>query len=152
MKHSIVGRIQFLTALTGTVLAFAALAHAGSVGTTQTKKTRTTSLNISAATKLGGITLQPGEYKVQQLNSATGPIVRFTRYTYDLYAPEGMSSHQWDTVGEVNVTLQALASKAAGTKLLLAPNGDRVIGVEIRGNNFDYLVDTRPRAEVADTR
>ena len=73
------------------------------------------------------------------VNSAAGPVVRFTRYTCNPYAQEGQAEHEWETVGEATVTIQVLASKAKHTKLLLASNGDKAIGLEMSGNNADYL-------------
>ena len=65
--------------------------------------------------------------------------MRFTRYTYNPYAQEGQSVHEWETVGEAKVAIQVLASKAKHTKLLLTSNGDKAIGLEISGNSADYL-------------
>jgi len=142
MKHNIVNRIRLFTALAGIVFAFAGFAHAGAVGTQRSQKAEKAkkgTLNIAAATNVGGLRLEPGEYEVKQVNSAAGPVVRFTRYTYNAYAQEGLSVHQWETVGEAKVTMQALASTAKHTKLLVAANGDQTIGLEISGNRADYL-------------
>jgi hypothetical protein len=43
---------------------------------------------------------------VKLVNSVAGPVVRFTRYTYNPYAQEGQSVHEWETVGEAKVTTQ----------------------------------------------
>jgi hypothetical protein len=142
MKYSIVNRVSLFTALAGIVLQFAGLAHASSVGTPSSQKAEKAkkgTLNITAATNVGGLRLEPGEYEVKQVNSAAGPVVRFTRYTYNPYAQEGLSVHEWETVGEAKVTMQALASKAKHTKLALASNSDKAISLEIRGNSADYL-------------
>jgi hypothetical protein len=136
VKHSIVNRMSLSTAL-GMVLAFAGFAHAGAVGMQRSQKKKGT-LKIAAATNVGGLRLEAGEYEVKQVNSAVGTVVRFTRYTYDPYAQEGLSAHQWEMVGEAKVTMQALASKAKDTKLLLAWKGDKTIGLEISGNSTDY--------------
>ena len=139
MKHSIVNRMSLFTAL-GMILAFAGFAHAGTVGMQRSQKAKKGTLKIAAATNVGGLRLEPGEYEVKQVNSAAGSVVRFTRYTYDPYAQEGLSAHQWETVGEAKVTMQALAAKAKHTKLLLASNSDdKAIGLEISGNSADYL-------------
>ena len=137
MKHSIVNRMSLFTAL-GMILAFAGFAHAGTVGMQRSQKAKKGTLKIAAATNVGGLRLEPGEYEVKQVNSAAGSVVRFTRYTYDPYAQEGLSAHQWETVGEAKVTMQALASKANDTKLLLAWKSDKAIGLEISGNSADY--------------
>jgi hypothetical protein len=142
MKPRIINRTRLFTALAGVVLAFAGFAHAGAVGTQRSQKAEKAkkgTLKIAATTIVGGLTLEPGEYEVKQVNSAAGPVLRFTRYTYDPYVQEGLSAHQWQTVGEAKVTMQALASKAKHTELLLVAKGDDAIGVEIRGNSADYL-------------
>lgn len=47
--------------------------------------------------------------------------------------------HEWETVGEAKVTIQALASEAKHTKLLLEQNSDKAVSLEISGNSADYL-------------
>ena len=140
MKHGI-NRIRLFTALTGIVLAFAGFAHAAALGTQRSQKAEKAkkgTLNIAAATNVGGLRLEPGEYEVKQLNSAAGPIVRFSHYTYNPYIQDG-PVHLWETVGEAKVTMQALASQAKQTKLLVASNSDKAISLEISGISFDYL-------------
>jgi hypothetical protein len=88
---------------------------------------------------VGNVTLEPGEYEVKQVKSAAGPTVRFTRYTYNPYAQEGLSVHQWDVVAEVRVTMQSLDTKAVRTQLLAGSNNHKPIGLQIRGNSFEYL-------------
>ena len=145
MKHSIVNRIPFLKAVAGIILALAGLAHAGVVGMERpqkAEKAKKGTLIITVAAEVRGVTLEPGEYEVKQVNSKSGPVVRFTKYTYNPYAQEGLSVHQWDVVAEVSVTLQSLASKAERTQLLADSKGDKPIGLQIRGNSFDYLFAT----------
>ena len=116
--------------------------HRPNIGTQpsqKAEKAKKGTLNIAAATNVGGLRLEPGEYEVKQVDSTAGPVVRFTRYTYDPYAQEGLSAHQWEAVGEAKVTMQALPAKAKHTKLLVASNGDKAIGLEISGNSADYL-------------
>jgi hypothetical protein len=142
MKHSIVNRMPLFTALAGIVLALAGFAHAGAVSAQRSQKapkTKKGMLNITVATEVGNVTLEPGEYEVKQVNHAAGPVVRFTRYTYNPYAQEGLPVHQWDVVAEVRVTMQSLDTKAVRTQLLAGSNSDKPIGLEIRGNSFDYL-------------
>ena len=86
MKHSIVNRMRRFTSLAGVVLALAAFAHAGAVGTQPVQKAEQAkkgTLKIATSTIVGSLTLEPGEYEVEQVNSAAGPVLRFTRYTYD---------------------------------------------------------------------
>ena len=142
MKHSIVNRMRIVTALAGAVLVFAGFAHAGAVGTQrsqQAEKSKKGTLIIAAATEIGGLTLEPGEYEVKQVNAASGPVVKFVKYTYNPYAQEGLSVHQWDEAGKVRVTLQSMDSKAARTELLTAADSDKPVGLQIRGNSFQYL-------------
>lgn len=142
MKHSIINRTSLFTLVAGVVLALTGLAQAGTVGESASKKagkTKTGLLNIEAATSVGGVLLEPGEYGVKQVNSANGPVVRITRYTYNPYTQEGLSVYDSETVAEVKVTLQPLASKAARTQLVVDSQGHKPIALEIRGNSFDYL-------------
>ncbi len=141
MKHYIVNRIRLTTALAGIVLSFASFAHAAHAvdGQQKSEKNRKGTLIITAAAEVNGIALEPGEYEVKKIESRSGPIVRFTKYTYNPYAQEGLSVHQWDVVAEVSVTMQALAEKAGQTRLLSDSNTGKLIGLEIRGNSFQYL-------------
>jgi len=141
MKY-IVNRVSLFTTLAGIVLAFAGFAHASSVDTPSSQKAEKAkkgTLKITATTNVGGLRLEPGEYEVKQVNSAAGPVVRFTRYTYNPNAELGPSVHDWEPVGAAKVTIQALASKAKQTKLARASDGDKAISLEIRGNSADYL-------------
>jgi hypothetical protein len=145
MKHSIVNRMPFLTAVAGIVLALAGFAHAGVVGTERphkAEKAKKGTLNLKVATEVAGVTLEPGEYEVKLIDSKTGPVVRFTLYTYNPYVEESQSPHQWDVVAEVRVTMRALDTKAARTQLVAGSNSGRPIGLEIRSNSFQYLFAT----------
>lgn len=142
MKHRIVNRMPLAAALAGIILAFAGVAHAGAVSTARSEKLQKAkmgTLKITVATDVGGVTLERGDYEVKQANSTAGPVVRFTRVTYNPWASEGSPVYEWETVAEVRVTMQSLASKAAHTQLLVASNGDRPIGLEIRGSSYDYM-------------
>ena len=142
MKHRIANRIPLATALAGIILAFAGIAHAGAVSTARSEKPQKAkmgTLKITVATDVGGVTLEPVDYEVKQVNSTAGPIVRFTRVTYNPWASEGSPVYEWETVAEVRVTMQSLASKAAHTQLLVASSGYRPIGLEIRGSSYDYM-------------
>ena len=146
MKLRIVNRTRRVAAVAGIMLALAGASFAGGPVTSTPHRPKSAntkankgSLKISASTEINGVVLEPGEYEVKQVNSAAGPVVRFTRYTYNLYAPEGLPSQQWDFVAEVAVTTKPLAAKAGRTELLLASNGNKPIGLQIRGNNLDYF-------------
>lgn len=141
MKHSMVNRMRLGTAIATIIFVVTGFAHAGAATSHAEKpqKAKAGMLNITFTTEVGGVTLEPGEYEVKQVKSATGPVVRFTRYHYNPYAQEGLPVHEWDEVAKVKVTMRSLASKAASTQLLLASDTSRPIGLEIRGNSFEYL-------------
>ena len=141
MKYSIMNRTRFVAALAYTFLGFAGFAHAKTVAMQQSYNAQQPkgTLNITVATEVSGLMLEPGEYEVKQVKSANGPVIRFTRYTYNPYAQEGVSVHQWDVVGEVTVAVQSQDFKALRTQLLSGSNGDKLVGLQIRGNSFQYL-------------
>ena len=67
--------------------------QAGSIGTDHSQKAEKVkkgTLKIAAASNIGALRLEPGEYEVKQVNSAAGPVVRFTRYTYNPSALDGV--------------------------------------------------------------
>jgi len=141
MKYSIMNRTRFVAALACTVLGFAGFAHA-KAATQQSynaERPKKGTLNITVATEVSGLMLEPGKYEVKQVKSANGPVIRFTRYTYNPYAQEGVSAQQWDLVGEVRVAVQSQDSKAVRTQLLTESNSDKLVGLQIRGNSFQYL-------------
>jgi hypothetical protein len=145
VKHCIVNRIPLLTALAGIILAFAGLAHAGAVSTARSEKPQKSkegTLKIAVATDVGGVTLEPGEYEVKQVNSPAGPVVRFTSVTvnpYAEYAEESLPPYWWEVVAKVKVTMQPLASRAVHTELRFASEGGKAVALQIRGNSYDYL-------------
>ena len=142
MKNQIKKRMPMFTALACTIFALAGFAHAGAVGTSnwqKAPKSHKGTVELAVATEVGGVTLEPGSYEVKQVNSHSGPVVRFTRFTYNPYAQEGLSPYDWETVAEVKVSMQALDSPATRSELLLASNGEKALGLEIRGNSVEYL-------------
>jgi len=142
MKYSIMNRTHFVAALACTVLGCAGFAHANAAATQQSynaEQPRKGTLNITVATEVSGLMLEPGKYEVKQVKSANGPVIRFTRYTYNPYVQEGVSAHQWDLVGEVRVAVQSQDSKAVRTQLLTESNSNKLVGLQIRGNSFQYL-------------
>ena len=68
MKHGILNRAHLFTALAGMVLALSGFAHAAGVGTQRSQKpekAKKGSLNLAAATNVGGLRLEAGEYEVK---------------------------------------------------------------------------------------
>jgi len=142
MKYSIINRTCFVAALTCTFLGFAGFADAKAAAIQQSynaEKPKKGMLNITVTTEESGLMLEPGEYEVRQVKSANGPVIRFTRYTYNSYAQEGVSVHQWDVVGDVRVAVQSQDFKALRTQLLTGSHSDKLVGLQIRGNSFQYL-------------
>ena len=143
MKRSIVSRTNLLTAVAGIILALSGIAHADDAAAAaapyKAPKAKKGFVKIAATVDVGGMTLEPDEYEVKQVNSAAGPFVRFTRYTYNPYAQEGLPVHEWERVGEVRVTMQPLSSRAPQTELKVASDGAKAIALQIRGNSFEYL-------------
>jgi hypothetical protein len=131
--------MSFVTALAVMVLTLAGFAQAGAIGMECSHKAKKGTLITTMATTIGGVTLEPGEYEVKQVNSKKGRVVRFTRYTYNPYTQEAVSPHEWETVAEVKITLRAADSVAARTELLVDSNTNQPIGLQVRGNNYDYL-------------
>jgi hypothetical protein len=146
MKRSIVSRTNLFTALVGILLVFSLIAYAAgppaAVASQKPPKAKGGTLKISAAADVGGVTLEPGEYEVKQVNSPAGPVIRFTSVTlnpFAEYAEESLPPYWWEVVAKVKVTMRPLASKATRTELRLAPDGVTAIALQIRGNSVDYL-------------
>jgi hypothetical protein len=146
MKHNLVNRRSLFAALAGIVLALSGVAHAGGAVAAATlqrpPKAKGGTLTISTPAEVGCVALEPGKYEVKQVNSKTGPAIRFTLVTpnpYAEYAEESLPLFWWEVVAKVKVTMQPLASKATRTEMKLAFDGGKAIGLQIRGNSFGYL-------------
>jgi hypothetical protein len=123
-----------LAALLGVILALAGFANAAN-----SHKSKTGSLTIAVPTEVGGVVLQPGDYEVREINSASGAAVEFVRLFDNLVASEGMPIYDEEVVAEVPFTGQALSAAPKQTQLRLAPDKTRATALEIRGNAVDYL-------------
>ena len=140
MKYCTINRTSFVATLLCTFLGFAGFANATAIHqSSNAEQSKKGTLSVTVTTEVSGLTLEPGEYEVKQVKSANGPVIRFTRYTYSPYAQEGVSVQQWDVVGEVRVAVQPQDFKALRTQLLTGSNSDRLVGLQIRGNSFQYL-------------
>jgi hypothetical protein len=139
MKQSIVARMPVFAALAGILLAIAGFAHAADVSGQRPHKAKKGTLTIMVATDVGTVTLEPGDYEVKEVNSATGPLLRFIRVTENSYAPEGTSVYDWEVVADVQCTLEPLTSTPKHTTFLLASDTGQAIGLEIRGSDVKYL-------------
>jgi hypothetical protein len=142
MKQRMKYHTPMFAALVATILALAGFAHAGAVGTSRVQKAPKSAkgtLNITEATDVGGVTLPPGEYEVKQVNSRGEPVVRFTRYSFKPWVPEGLSEYDWETIAEVTVNMKPLPNPAERSELLVAEDGGKALGLQIRGSSFEYL-------------
>jgi hypothetical protein len=141
MKQSFFNRISLFAAMLIMVLVLSGAAHASGTcdcSSMAPQKAKTGHLTITSATDVGGVTLEPGDYDVKQIKSKTGPKLRFSRVVYEPYVQDA-GAWERETVAEVRVTTQQLCSKANSTELLLASDNNKPIGMEIRGNSFDYM-------------
>jgi hypothetical protein len=130
MPESIVSRMHVCIILACLVFALAGFADA---------KTKKGALKITAAVNVGAVTLEPGKHEVKQVNSSAGPLIRFTRVTYNPYGPqECLSPYDWKMVAEVNRTVEPLSSPPQHTVLLFDASRTKIIGLEIRGNSVTY--------------
>lgn len=95
-------------------------------------------LKIETPTQVSGYLLQPGEYEVRAKNTSTGAVIEISRWTYDPSAAEGLPAWNSEVVATVKALPQTATSTPVRTGLLLA-GGNRAIGLQIRGENVDYL-------------
>ena len=104
MKRSIVKRTQLFTAVVGILVAVSGFVHAGGAATAAPhtpEKLKNGSFKISRATDAGGVTLDPGEYEVKPMRSPAGPVIRFTRVTYNPIGIDWVPLIDKEIVGEV---------------------------------------------------
>jgi len=123
------------------VLALATFANAAAMPSAHSNKGKKgSSLTITAPSEVGGIILQPGDYRVRELNFPSGPVVEFVHLFDNFKAQEGPPVHDQEVVGQVKVTEQALSLPAKQTQLMLAPwYSTDIIGLEIRGKAVGYV-------------
>jgi hypothetical protein len=126
-------------ALFAVVLALATLANAAAMPSAHSHKGKKGNFTIKAPTEVGGITLQPGDYQVKEINSPSGPVVEFVHlFTDYTVGDSGLSPYSQQVIGQVKVTEQVLSSLPKHTQLQLAPNTTDVMALEIRGDAVSY--------------
>jgi hypothetical protein len=140
MKQSIVTRMPFIAALATIILTLAVFAHADD-SVQRSHKQKKGTLSTTVATEVGPVTLQPGDYEVKEVDSQSGPFLRFTKVTENYQAQEGLPVYDWEVVAEVKCTVEPLASKPTHTGFLLASDTGKATGLEIRGSSAKYLFD-----------
>ena len=97
-------------------------------------------LKLTSPTQVGGVLLPPAVYEVKVKPTQTGAVIEFARWTYDPYAAEGLPVYTREVVASVKALPQAGTSASARTGLLLAyGNSGKAVGLQIRGQNVDYL-------------
>jgi hypothetical protein len=127
-------------ALFAVVFALATFTNAAAMPSAHSHKGKKGTLTITATTQVGGIILQPGDYRVRALNSPSGSVVEFVHLFDNFTAQEGLPVHDQEVVGQVKVTEQALSLPAKQTQLMLASwYSTDAIGLEIRGNAVGYV-------------
>lgn len=139
MKQTLLTTFAICAALLG----FSALtADAQKYETISEKKTGKT--HFGKAVRVGGKTLEAGMYQVQHADENGEHIVIFR--TVEMGYRGNMGNQTLGTeVARVKCTVEAVAKKVGGTKVLIRRNaaGDReVFEVWIRGENFKHIVPT----------
>jgi hypothetical protein len=120
------------------ILALGTFASAGDMQSAHSHKGKKGDLKISAQTEVGGLVLQPGDYQVREIDSASGPTVEFVRLFNDYTAQEGLPVYQQESLGTVKVSEQALSSLPKHTHLQLEQKTADAIALVIRGDDVAY--------------
>jgi hypothetical protein len=127
-------------ALFAVVLALAGFANADAMSSNHSHKGKKGSFTLAVATEVGGTILQPGNYEVKEINSASGPALEFVHLFWNELASELVQANEEEVVARVKFTEQALSSLPKKTELLLASNTSDAIGLQIRGNDVAYII------------
>ena len=139
MLKSLATRAAIVATMATVMFAMTGFAHANVVPASWHNGNRGT-LKLAAPTQVGDALLPPGAYEVKVKNSATGSVIEFARWTYDPYAAEGLPVYAREVVASVKALPQAGTSASARTGLLLAyGDSGKAVGLQIRGQNVDYL-------------
>jgi hypothetical protein len=121
------------------VLVFAGLANADAMSSAHPHKGKKGTMTITSPTEVGGLTLQPGDYQVREVNSPSGPVVEFVHLFDNIYVQDtGLPFHDQEVVGQVRVTEKALSSLPKHTQLILASDTAEAASLEIRGSAVGY--------------
>ncbi|MGZ4834842.1 MAG: hypothetical protein ACXVZZ_04350 [Terriglobales bacterium] len=132
-------RAAVLAILAVTILSVTLPARADVTNVSWTRGNSKT-LKLAVPTQIGGTVLEPGSYEVKVQNSATGTEIEFSRWSYNPYAAEGLPVYDREVVATIKALPQASSAAPARTELLLASgDGGKAIGLQIRGNNVEYL-------------
>lgn len=134
-KHAHIAAAVFAT-----VLAFAGVVNANALSFAHVHKAKKGHLTIMAPTEVGGTILQPGDYEVKVVNSASEAVLEFVHQFRNKLGSELVQADQEEVVASVKFTEQALNSTPKRTQLMLASwYSTDVIGLEIRGSAVGYV-------------
>jgi hypothetical protein len=135
---SVATRATIVATMAAVMFAMTGFAHAQVIPTKWHHGKGT--LKLAAPTQVGDILLPPGAYEVKVRNTQTGAVIEFAHWTYDPYAAEGLPVYTREVVASVKALPQAGTSASARTGLLLAyGDSGKAVGLQIRGQNVDYL-------------
>lgn len=136
---SVATRAAIVATMVAVMFAITGFAHADVIPASWHSGNRGT-LKLAAPTQVGGVLLPPGAYEVKVKNTQTGAVIEFARWTEDPYAAEGLPVHTREVIARVKALPQAGTSASARTGLLLAyGDSGKAVGLQIRGQNVDYL-------------
>ena len=138
-QTSLATRAALVAILAAVMFVMTGFAHANVVPASWHGGNRGT-LKLEAPTQVGDALLPPGAYEVKVKNTPTVAVIEFTRWNYDPYAAEGLPVYTREVVASVKALPQAETSASARTVLLMAScEQGKAIGLQIRGQNVDYL-------------
>jgi hypothetical protein len=139
-------RGQIGAALFAVVLSLTGFAHAESMTHTAKKG----KLTITAPTEVGGAILQPGDYEVREIHSASGPVVEFVRHFRNELASELVQADEEEVAAQVKFTEQTLNAPPKLTQLVRASNSTNTAVLEIRGVAVGYVFTQSPMSASSD--
>jgi hypothetical protein len=131
------------------ILSFAGFARADAILSAHTAKRG--HLTIASPTDVGGVTLQPGEYEVEESNSPSGPVIEFVHQFRNELASELVQADEEEVVALVPFTAHVLSSPPQHTQLILASHTADVSGLQIRGDHVSYAFAPLQRADRPET-
>jgi hypothetical protein len=113
---------------------------------THSNKAKKGHLTIAAPTVVDGVTLQPGNYEVREVNSQSGPVVEFVHQFHNELASELVQADEEEVAARVNFTERALNSLSKSTQLVPASDTAEAASLEIRGSAVGYEFSTSQTA------
>jgi hypothetical protein len=138
-EYNVSGRRHRGAVVFAVILALGTFASAGDMQSGHSHKGKKGDLKITVQTEVGGIVLQPGDYQVREIDSASGPMMEFVRQFENFTVTDsGLPQYEQETAGQVKVSEQALSSLPKHTHLQLEQKTADAIALVIRGDNVAY--------------